>query len=65
MQIANGLFGPGSNPGVDAICGLSLLLVLTLACENIRLSSLFAAGDVSRGGTSATQRQKLTTPEMP
>ena len=24
-------FGPGSNPGVDAICGLSLFLVLSLA----------------------------------
>ena len=23
--------GPGSNPGVDAICGLSLLLLLSLA----------------------------------
>jgi len=23
--------GPGSNPGVDAICGLSLFLVLSLA----------------------------------
>ena len=23
--------GPGSNPGIDAICGLSLLLVLSLA----------------------------------
>ena len=33
----------------------------TLACENIRSSSLFAAGDVSRGGTSATQRQKFHT----
>ena len=32
-----------------------------LACENIRFSSLFAAGDVSRGGTSATQRQKFNT----
>ena len=32
-----------------------------LACENIRFSSLFAAGDVSRGGTSATQRQKFRT----
>ena len=32
-----------------------------LAWENIRFSSLFAAGDVSRGGTSATQRQKLHT----
>ena len=34
---------------------------IILACENIRFSSLFAAGDVSRGGTSATQRQKLHT----
>ena len=32
-----------------------------LACENIRFSSLFAAGDVSRRGTSATQRQKFYT----
>ena len=32
-----------------------------LACENIRFSSLFAAGDVSWGGTSATQRQKFHT----
>ena len=34
---------------------------MLLACENIRFSSLFVAGDVSRGGTSATQRQKLHT----
>ena len=27
-----------------------------LACENIRFSSLFAAGDVSRGGTSRAKR---------
>ena len=32
-----------------------------LACENIRVSSLFPARDVSRGGTSATQRQKFHT----
>ena len=32
-----------------------------VACENIRFSSLFAAGDVSRGGTSATQRHKFHT----
>ena len=32
-----------------------------LACENICFSSLFAARDVSRGGTSATQRQKFHT----
>ena len=28
-----------------------------VACENIRFSSLFAAGDVSWGGTSATPRE--------
>ena len=32
-----------------------------LACENIRFSWLFAAGDVSRRGTSTTQRQKFHT----
>ena len=32
-----------------------------LACENICFTSLFAAGDVSRGGTSATQGQKFHT----
>ena len=32
-----------------------------LACENIRFSFLFAAGDVSQGGTSATQQRKFHT----
>ena len=32
-----------------------------LACENIHFSLLFATGDVSRGGSSATQRQKYHT----
>ena len=32
-----------------------------VACENIHFSSLFVAGDFSRGGTSATQRQKFHT----
>ena len=35
-----------------------------LACENIRFSSLFVAEDVSRGGTSATQRQKFHTDDV-
>ena len=35
-----------------------------LACENICFSSLFAAGDVSRGATSATQRQKFHTDDV-
>ena len=34
---------------------------LKLACEDIRFSSLFATGDVSRGGMSVTQRQKFHT----
>ena len=35
-----------------------------MACENVRFSSLFAAGDGSRGGTSATQRQKFHTDDV-
>ena len=42
------------------ILGLKLVTFI-IACENIRFSSLFAAGGVSRGGTSATQRQKFHT----
>ena len=30
---------PGSNPGVDAICGLSLLLVLSLAPRGFSLGT--------------------------
>ena len=41
---------------------LSRTYVLSrVACKNIRFSSLFAAGDISRGGTSATQQQKFHT----
>ena len=49
---------------VDKTRGMSTYLLSNarnVACENIRFSSLFAAGDVSRGGTSATQRQKFHT----
>ena len=35
-----------------------------IACENIRFSSLFAAGAASRGETSATQRQKFHTDDV-
>ena len=34
---------------------------LDVDCENICFSSLFAAQDISPGGTSATQRQKFHT----
>ena len=37
------------------------MIMALIACENIRFSSLFAAKHVSRGGTSATQRQKFHT----
>ena len=37
---------------------------LKLAWQNICFSSPFAAGDVSRGGTSATQRQKFHTDDV-
>ena len=37
---------------------------MALACENIRFSSLFIAGDVSRGGTSATRQQKFHTDDV-
>ena len=36
----------------------------SLVCENSGFSSLFAAGDVSRGGTSASQRQKFYTDDV-
>ena len=39
--------------------GPRILLLESVACENIRFSTLFAAGDVSRGGTSATPRHKF------
>ena len=35
-----------------------------LACENIHFSSLLAARDIWRGGTSATQRQKFHTDDV-
>ena len=41
-----------------------MLQRLVLACENIRFSSLFIAGDVSHGGTSATQQQKFNTDDV-
>jgi len=40
-------------------CEISEALVI--ACENSSLFSLLTAGDVSRGGMSATQRQKFHT----
>ena len=35
-----------------------------LACENIHFSSLLAARDISRGGTSETQWQKFHTDDV-
>ena len=41
-----------------------LMWTHVLASENSRVSSLLAAGDVSRGRTSATQRQKFHTDDV-
>ena len=41
-----------------------LVACQTLACEKNRFSSLLAAGDFSRGASSATQRQKFDTDEL-
>ena len=50
------------NPGVMLTWELQgCQLEYLLACKNIRFSLLFVAGDVWRGGTSATQRQKFHT----
>ena len=46
--------------GRRGLCGT----LPSLACENSRFSSLFAARNVSRGGTSATQRQKFHTDDV-
>ena len=58
----------GMSPGVRSTWSSAMLVnlnlpqgPLNLACETIRFSSLLAAGEVSRGGTSATQRQKFHT----
>ena len=58
-------FRPKSNMRLLAANNKSInFLKSFIACENIRFSSLFAAGDVSRGGTSATQRQKFHTDDV-
>ena len=41
-----------------------IFIRLLLACENIRFSALFAAGDVSRGGMPATPRHKFHTDDV-
>ena len=43
---------------------LTINVTVFLACENIRFSSLFAPGDVSPGGTSATQRHEFHTDDV-
>ena len=57
------LIMPQENSWLEHIShlGWKNMVVILIACENIRFSSLFAVGDVSRGGTSVTQRQKFHT----
>ena len=40
------------------------IIQIQVACENICFSSLFTTGDISHGGTSATQRQKFYTDDI-
>ena len=61
--VVQNLLGPeSSSDGIQFSSSTSL--ERKLACENIRFSSLFVAWDVSRGGTSATQRQKFHTDDV-
>ena len=57
LRLLSLYLNPESNTCWQSTCASSF--VGELACENICFSSLFAAGDVSRGGTSVTQRQKF------
>ena len=50
--------------GAVSVLERSCAAAVVRACENIRFSSLFVAGDVSRGGTSAIQRQKFHTDDV-
>ena len=43
---------------------VSTTVITSLACVNIRFPSLFATGDVTRGGMSATQGQKFHTDDV-
>ena len=54
---------PSHIPSNCTVPGFNLLKQ-DIACENIRFSSLLVAEDVSRGGTSATQRQKFHTDDV-
>ena len=48
-------------PLLITICCCAYNVRKVLACENIRFSLFVLAGDVSRGGTSATQQQQFHT----
>ena len=52
------------NPSNSILSLFSCNRRFSISCENIRFSSLFAAGDVSRGGTSATQRERFHTDDV-
>ena len=60
--------GPGSNPGVDAICELSLLLVLSLAPRGFSLGTpVFPSPQIpiksgTHGHVSTTSYELLSAP---
>ena len=57
-------------PNLSALIGEQVLTILffcphqLIACKNSHFSSLFAAGDISPGGTSATPWQKFHTDDV-
>ena len=50
---------PHPNRAINCASRKTWFQSLHISCENTRFSSLFADGNVSRGGTSVTQRQKF------
>ena len=56
---------PTSVTGVESVHKLGFFRPRpNVAGGNVRFSSIFPDGDVSRGGTSATQRQKFHTDDV-
>ena len=61
LQLFLGLLLAHFFPSRQQQCHVKVVFSQHIACENVRFSSLFVDGDVWRGGTSATQRQKFHT----
>ena len=60
----SGVIGKRSFFSMDPRLAILPVQNLKIACENIRFPPPFAAGDVSRGGTSGTKRHKFHTDDV-